>query len=112
MEKTMSKRKKTSVSRHSTGGRKLIKARHDESAAQTEFEMFVLCENGEEKAIIGGGSFDGVNLESATAMLTQLAHSLGCELEWESFANVSPEESMRRQHLLEEYRTEKDGVPE
>jgi hypothetical protein len=93
------------------GGRKLIKARHDQSAAQTEFDIFVLRENGEE-GVIGGGSFEGVNPENTTATLTQLAHSLGCELEWESFANVSPEESMRRQHLLEEYRTEKDGVPE
>ena len=107
----MSKRKEKSVSRHSTGGRKLIKARHDESAALTEFEIFALRENREE-GVVGSGSFEGVNLENATAMLTQLAHSLGCELEWESFANVSPEESMRRQHLLEEYRTEKDGVPE
>jgi hypothetical protein len=81
--------------------RKLIKARHEESARLTEFDIFALRENGEEDAVIGGGSFEGVNLENATAMLTQLAHSLGCELEWESFANVSPEESMRRQHLLE-----------
>jgi hypothetical protein len=92
--------------------RKLIKARHEESARLTEFDIFALRVNGEEDAVIGGGSFEGVNLENATAMLTQLAHSLGCELEWESFANVSPEESMRRQHLLEEYRTKKDGVPE
>jgi hypothetical protein len=108
----MSKRKEKSVSRHSAGGRDLIKARHDESAAQTEFEMFALRENGEEKAVIGGGSFEGVNLENTTAMLTQLAHSLGCELRWERFTDLTMEEIMKRQHLVEEYRTKKDGVPE
>jgi len=86
--------------------RKLIKARHDQSAAQTEFDIFALRENGEE-GVIGGGSFEGVNLENTTAMLTQLAHSLGCELQWERFADLTMEKSMRRQHLLDEYRTEK-----
>jgi hypothetical protein len=112
MQKTMSKRKENSVSRQSTGRRKLIKARHDESAALAEFEMFALRENGEEKAVIGGGSFEGVNLESATAMLTQLAHSLACELQWERFTDLTMEEFSRRQHLVEGYRSKKAGVPE
>jgi hypothetical protein len=86
--------------------RKLIKARHDQSAAQTEFDIFALRENGEE-GVIGGGSFEGVNLENTTAMLTQLAHSLGCELQWERFADLTMEEITKRQHLLDEYRTEK-----
>jgi hypothetical protein len=97
MEKVMSKRNEELVSRQSTGGRKLIKARHDQSAAQTEFDIFVLRENGEE-GVIGGGSFEGVNQENATAMLTQLANSLGCELEWEKFADLTMEELARRQH--------------
>jgi hypothetical protein len=103
---------KMKLNQNCKGRRKLIKARHEESASYTEFHVFTVGADGKEAEIIGGGSFEGVNLENTTAMLTQLARSLGCELEWESFANVSPEESMRRQHLLEEYRTEKDGVPE
>jgi hypothetical protein len=86
---------------------KLIKARHEESASYTEFQVFTVGADGKEAEIIGDGSFEGVNLENTTAMLTQLARSLGCELEWESFANVSPEEFSKRQHMLEEYRTEK-----
>lgn len=105
----MSKRKEKSVSRQSTDGRNLIKARHDESAALTEFEMFALRENGEERAVICGGSFEGVNLKSATAMLTQLAHSLGCDLQWERFTDLTMEEFGRRQHS-EGYRTKKHGV--
>jgi hypothetical protein len=90
--------------------RKLIKARHEDSAHLTEFEMFALRENGEERAVIGGGSFEGVNLENTTAMLTQLARSLGCDLQWERFADLTMEEFSRRQHPSEEYRTEKHGV--
>ena len=92
--------------------RKLIKARHEESARLTEFDIFALRENGEEDAVIGGGSFEGVNLENVTAMLTQLAHSLGCDLQWEKFTDLTMEEFSKRQHLSEEYRTKKDGVPE
>jgi hypothetical protein len=93
----MSKSNQT-LDQNTKGDSKLIKVRHDESAALTEFEMFALRENGEEKAVIGGGSFEGVNLESATAMLTQLAHSLGCELQWERFTDLTMEEFSRRQH--------------
>jgi hypothetical protein len=91
-------------------GRKLIKARHEESASYTEFDIFALRENGEEKAVIGGGSLEAVNLENTTATLTQLAHSLGCELRWERFSDITIEEFERRQHLSEGYRTEKHGV--
>jgi hypothetical protein len=97
------------LDQNTKGDSKLIKVRHDESAALTEFEMFALRENGEE-AVIGGGSFEGVNLENATAMFTQLAHSLGCDLQWERFADVTMEELARRQHLSEGYRTNKHGV--
>ena len=93
----MSKRKEK-LDQNAKGRRKLIKARHEESARLTEFEMFALRENGEEEAVIGGGSFEGVNLESATAMLTQLAHSLGCDLQWERFSDLTMEEFARRQH--------------
>ena len=44
------------LDQNTKGDSKLIKVRHDESAALTEFEMFALRENGEE-AVIGGGSF-------------------------------------------------------
>jgi|ERR1700730_10966139 len=94
------------------GERKLIKARHDKDSSYTEFEIFALRENGEEEVVVGSGSFEGVNLENATATLTQLAHSLGCDLQWEKFADLTMEEFSKRQHLSEEYRTKKDGVPE
>jgi hypothetical protein len=88
---------KMKLNQNCKGRRKLIKARHDESAALSEFDIFALRENGEE-AVIGGGSFEGVNLENATAMLTRLANALGCELEWEKFADLTMEELSRRQH--------------
>jgi hypothetical protein len=91
------------------GARKLIKARHEDSAHLTEFDIFALRENGEE-GVIGSGSFEGVNKEGVTATLTQLARSLGCELRWESFSDITIEEFERRQHLSEGYRTEKHGV--
>jgi hypothetical protein len=98
MEKVMSKRKEESASRHSTGGCKFIKARHDKDSSYTEFDIFALRENAEEEGIIGSGSFEGVNLENTTAMLKQLAHSLGCELQWERFTDLTMEEFSRRQH--------------
>jgi hypothetical protein len=107
----MSKRKQK-LAGNWKSGRKLIKARHEESARLTEFDIFALRENGEEDAVIGGGSFEGVNLENTTATLTQLVHSLGCDLQWEKFADLTMEEFSKRQHLSEEYRTKKDGVPE
>jgi hypothetical protein len=83
----MSKRKEKQ-DRNWKGGPKLIKARHEESASYTEFDVFTLGVDGKEVQIIGQGSFEGINLEKVTAMITQLAGAVGdCEIKWVSFAD-------------------------
>jgi hypothetical protein len=55
----------------------------DQSATLTEFDICVLRDDGKEAGLIGGGSFEGVNLEKARVMLTQLADAIGdCEKLW------------------------------
>jgi hypothetical protein len=80
--------------------RKVIKARHDESTPLTEFEICVLRDDGKEAGNIGGGSFEGVNLEKATVMLTQLADAIGdCEIKWDRFDDVAEAEELRDAYL-------------
>jgi hypothetical protein len=91
----MSKRKEK-LDQNWEGGRKLIKARHEESASYTEFDVFTLGVDGKEVEIIGHGSFEGIELAKVTAMLTQLAGAVGdCEIKWVSFADGTMDDILK-----------------
>jgi hypothetical protein len=91
----MSKRKEK-LDQNWKGGRKLIKARHEESASYTEFDVFALGVDGKEVEIIGHGSFEGIELAKVTAMLTQLAGAVGdCEIKWVSFADGTMDDILK-----------------
>lgn len=91
----MSKRKEK-LDQNWKGGRKLIKARHEESASYTEVDVFTLGVDGKEVEIIGHGSFEGIELAKVTAMLTQLAGAVGdCETKWVSFADGTMDDILK-----------------
>jgi hypothetical protein len=77
-------------------GRKLIKARHEEIASYTEFNVFTVGADGKEAEIIGYGSFEGINLQTVTAMLTRLADVVGdCEIKWMSFDDSNMDDILK-----------------
>jgi hypothetical protein len=89
-------KRKEKLDQNWKGGRKLIKARHEESASYTEFDVFAVGADGKEAEIIGDGSFEGINLRAVTAMLTQLADVVGdCEIKWVSFADGTMEDILK-----------------
>lgn len=90
----MSKRK-AKLAGNWKSGRKLIKARHEESASYSEFDVFTLGVDGKELEIIGRGSFEGIDLAKVTAMLTQLAGPGDCEIKWMSFADGTMEDILK-----------------
>jgi hypothetical protein len=91
----MSKRKQK-LAGNWKSGRKLIKARHEESASYSEFDVFTLGVDGKEMQIIGHGSFEGIELAKVTAMLTQLAGAVGdCEIKWVSFADGTTDDILK-----------------
>lgn len=90
----MSKSKRKAAQQWKTGP-KLIKVHHDESAAYTEFYIFTLGPDGKQADRIGHGLFDAINQNNVSAMLTQLAQSIGdCEIRWVTFGNDAMQDSM------------------
>jgi hypothetical protein len=94
----MSKNKRKAAQQWKTGP-KLIKVHHDESAAYTEFYIFTLGPDGKQADPIGHGLFDAINQNNVTAMLTQLAQSIGdCEIRWVRFGNDAMQDNMAWGH--------------
>jgi hypothetical protein len=94
----MSKSKRKAAQQWKTGP-KLIKVHHDESAAYTEFYIFTLGPDGKQAEPIGHGLFDAISQNDVTAMLTQLAQSIGhSEIRWVTFGNEAMQDSMAWEH--------------
>ena len=90
----MSKRKQK-LAGNWKSGRKLIKARHEESASYTEFYVFTVGADGKQADPIAHGLFDAVDQNKVTAMLTQLAQSIGdCEISWARFGDNSMQDDV------------------
>jgi hypothetical protein len=88
-----------SESKRNAAQPKLIKVHHDESAAYAEFYIFTLDSDGKQADPIGHGLFDAISQNDVTAMLTQLAQSIGhSEIRWVTFGNDAMQDSMAWEH--------------